>query len=81
MSKRRRERAIGMDDLFAALAEPAEIPQAAEAKPAARPTAGFVGYDKAGRFVHFCSCGAWASYGIGVKEDKHGQWFCAACKP
>ena len=47
------------------------------------PKAGHIGFDKDGRFVHFCSCGAWASDGFGVllKSGSLGTWFCAACKP
>jgi hypothetical protein len=34
-------------------------------------------------FVHYCHCGAWGSFGNGVRlsEGKEGQWFCAAHRP
>lgn len=68
-------------DLFAALVEPVA---ARPAPPRAHPKAGHIGFDKDGRFVHFCACGRWASYGVGVaiKEGSFGTWFCSsACKP
>jgi hypothetical protein len=65
---------LKLDDLFAAPTKPSEP------KP---PIAGFVGYDEAGRFVHYCHCGKWATFGVGVsmKENKFGRWFCGAHKP
>jgi hypothetical protein len=44
---------------------------------------GFVGYDKAGRFIHYCHCGKWGSFGVGValNKDQLGTWFCPEHKP
>jgi hypothetical protein len=39
---------------------------------------GFVGYDADGRFVHYCHCGAWGAFGVGVAlhKGKLGTWRC-----
>jgi hypothetical protein len=39
----------------------------------------FVGTDARGHFVHYCHCGAWGSFGVGVslREGRLGQWYCA----
>lgn len=44
---------------------------------------GFVGYDKRGRFLHFCHCGAWGAYGYHVKllAGQLGEWYCAEHRP
>ncbi len=44
---------------------------------------GFVGYDKEGRFVHYCHCGKWGSISIGAStlHDKLGTWFCQEHHP
>jgi hypothetical protein len=45
---------------------------------------GFVGYDEAGRFEHYCEvCNAEASFGFGVslRAGELGRWFCARHKP
>lgn len=41
-------------------------------------SAGFVGYDKAGHFVHYCHCGDWAAYGVSVHliSGRLGHWRC-----
>ena len=46
-------------------------------------TSGFVGYDKRGRFLHFCHCGAWGAFGYDVKllHDKLGTWYCREHRP
>ena len=31
-----------------------------------KPGPGFVGYDEEGRFVHYCACGEWGSFGYNV---------------
>jgi hypothetical protein len=45
--------------------------------------AGFVGTDEKGRFVHYCHCGAWGSFGVEVslREGKLGTWYCAEHRP
>ena len=45
---------------------------------------GFVGFDEAGRFVHYClECGAWGSFGFGFfpRRGQLGTWYCGAHKP
>jgi hypothetical protein len=44
---------------------------------------GFVGYDDAGRFVHYCWCGAWGAHGRGVKmrADELCKWHCEEHRP
>ncbi len=44
---------------------------------------GFVGFDADGRFLHFCACGAEASFGynVSLQEGKLGQWFCLDHQP
>lgn len=39
---------------------------------------GFVGYDAADRFVHYCHCGAWGAFGFNVAlcNDRLGTWHC-----
>jgi hypothetical protein len=39
---------------------------------------GFVGYDGAGRFVHYCYCGAFGPFGFNhfPREGKMGKWYC-----
>jgi hypothetical protein len=46
-------------------------------------TAGFVGYDKDGHFVHYCACGLEASFGYGVslRAGKLGTWYCREHRP
>lgn len=82
----RRVPADMMGDLFAALDADArrhsQLANSSGSKPAAHPMATHVGFDRHGRFVHYCSCGRWAAYGelVAVKEGKLGVWHCAACK-
>lgn len=47
------------------------------------PMAGFVGYDEAGRFLHYCRCGNWATIGtdVSLKDGQLGQWSCTDCTP
>jgi hypothetical protein len=49
----------------------------------ASPKPGYVGFDDKGRFVHYCHCGAEASFGYGVdlRYGKLGQWYCAEHRP
>ena len=44
---------------------------------------GFVGYNRAGHFVHFCQCGVWGGfgYGVSVRTGKLGTWYCAEHNP
>lgn len=44
---------------------------------------GFVGYDSADRFVHYCHCGKDAGHGYDVKLPKNqfGVWHCAEHNP
>lgn len=44
---------------------------------------GFVGYDKRGRFLHYCHCGKWGAYGFGVKllQGQLGTWYCDEHRP
>jgi hypothetical protein len=44
---------------------------------------GFVGYDIAGHFLHYCHCGRWGAYGYGVfpEQGKLGEWFCDEHRP
>jgi hypothetical protein len=43
-------------------------------------TAGFVGYDSKGRFMHYCFCGAWGAFGFNTRRNADppelGQWYC-----
>lgn len=43
----------------------------------------FVGYDAEGRFVHYCQCGKWGSFGLhaSVRNGRLGIWYCAEHKP
>ena len=44
---------------------------------------GFVGYDDAGRFLHYCYCGAWGSVSVGssILHNKLGKWYCPQHHP
>jgi hypothetical protein len=45
---------------------------------------GRVGYDKEGRFLHYCVvCGEWGAFGYGVflRRGQPGKWFCGNHKP
>jgi len=44
----------------------------------APPRKGFVGYDEAGHFVHYCHCGKWGAFGRNVflRQGLLGTWFC-----
>jgi hypothetical protein len=44
---------------------------------------GFVGWDKDGRFIHYCHCGEWAPYGynVSVRHGRLGQWYCREHRP
>ena len=44
---------------------------------------GLVGYDKDGRFVHYCHCGEWGAFGYGVflSRGQLGKWFCGNHRP
>jgi hypothetical protein len=45
---------------------------------------GRVGYDKEGRFLHYCGiCGEWGDFGYGVflNKGRLGKWFCRAHRP
>ena len=45
---------------------------------------GFVGFDDAGRFVHYCFCGAWGAHGFSVNRKADppelGRWYCGEHK-
>jgi hypothetical protein len=43
----------------------------------------FVDYDADGRFVHYCHCGKWGSFGYGVslRNGKLGRWYCSEHRP
>jgi hypothetical protein len=45
--------------------------------------AGFVGYDADDHFIHYCHCGAWGSFGVGVslRNGKLGTWYCREHRP
>jgi hypothetical protein len=48
------------------------------------PGPGYVGYDREGKFVHYCPvCGVFGAHGVGYfpREGKLGQWFCRDHKP
>jgi hypothetical protein len=36
-------------------------------------------FDGAGRFIHYCWCGKWGSFGVGCfpREGKLGKYYCA----
>jgi hypothetical protein len=44
---------------------------------------GFVGYDEERHFIHYCHCGEWGSFGVGVstREGKLGRWYCMEHRP
>jgi hypothetical protein len=66
---------------FECVARPAEGEPGLEQPCAAR--RGRVG-DRDGVFVHFCDeCGRWGPYGYGVnvRADRLGRWYCAAHRP
>lgn len=44
---------------------------------------GFVGFDKDGHFLHYCHCGAEASFGYGVSllRGQLGTWYCRDHRP
>lgn len=44
---------------------------------------GFVGHDKAGRFLHYCHCGEWGAYGydVALNRDQLGTWYCLEHRP
>lgn len=46
-------------------------------------TAGLVGYDADGHFVHYCHCGRFGAFGYGVDlhAGKLGVWFCGEHNP
>jgi hypothetical protein len=74
-----RTTSLSEDDLFSVAAKPPQPP--AETAPSQKP--GLVGFDEAGRFFHYCACGEWGSFGYGVllREDRLGTWYCAAHRP
>jgi hypothetical protein len=45
--------------------------------------AGFIGYDEQGRFLHYCHCGKWGAYGVGVRllTGQLGTWYCREHRP
>ena len=66
------------------LAKPDKPPQASASGGIPEDRRGFVGFDEAGRFVHYCpECGAWGSFGFGVFPNRGqlGTWYCGAHKP
>jgi hypothetical protein len=48
-----------------------------------KPVPGFVGYDAEGRFVHYCACGEWGSFGynVSLRTGRLGTWYCREHRP
>jgi hypothetical protein len=48
-----------------------------------KPGPGFVGYDGEGRFVHYCACGEWGSFGydVSLRTGRLGTWYCRKHRP
>jgi len=48
-----------------------------------KPGPGFVGYDEEGRFVHYCACGEWGSFGynVSLRTGRLGTWYCREHRP
>jgi hypothetical protein len=34
-----------------------------------------------GPYEHYCACGAWGCFGVGVTRANPGKWYCGKCKP
>jgi hypothetical protein len=48
-----------------------------------KPGPGFVGFDEEGRFVHYCTCGEWGSFGynVSLRTGQLGTWYCREHRP